>query len=121
MTRLLIAALACIATGCGSGEQTGSGPPAGSVDLSSLPVTLEGMFVVDVAEGDVDDEGDDEYSEFNFGTLTVGSEEIPVQVSGSVLRAAGLPAEGGNVSATLGSKSDEYGHPIYEITSIRRQ
>jgi hypothetical protein len=122
MIRLsLLAALVCLSAGCGSGKPADSKQAETTVDLSSLPVTVEGKLVADVAEGDVDDEGGSEYSEINFGTLTVGSEEILLQVSGSVLRSASLPETGGNVRATLGRKSDEHGATYYEITSLERQ
>ncbi len=118
---LVIAALACFFAACSSGDQPASRNTASTVDLSSLPVTVEGLLVADVGEGDVDEEGDgDEYSEFNFGTLTVGSEEIPVHVSGSVLRSANLPEAEGRVRATIGSKSEEYGHTYYQIISLQR-
>jgi hypothetical protein len=118
---LVIAALVGISAGCSSSDEPAKKQTASSVDLSSLPVTVEGMLVADVGEGDVDEDGGDEYSEINFGTLTVGSEEIMVQVSGSVLRSASLPEGGGKVRATLGSKSDEYGATYYEITRLERQ
>jgi hypothetical protein len=122
MIRLsLLAALVCFSAGCGSSDPADSKQADTTVDLSSLPVTVEGRLVADVSEGDVDDEGESEYSEINFGTLTVGSNEIMVQVSGSVLRSANLPEAGGDVRATLGSKSDEHGPTYYEITSLEHQ
>lgn len=122
MVRSLLVVLACLAAGCSSGDPSGQQPDSTTVDLSSLPVTLEGMLVADIGEGDVDeDEGGGGYSEVNFGTLTVGSEEILVQVSGDVLRSANLPEAQGKVRATIGSKSDEYGPTYYQITSIERQ
>jgi hypothetical protein len=85
--------------------------------LGKLPATIDGVLTVDVAEGDVDEEGT---SEFIFGTLTVGSEEIPIQISGSVLTSAGISEDGGKVTATLGSKSDEFGLTTYTVTSLQR-
>lgn len=70
-----------------------------------------------MAEGDVDD---DDYSEVSFGSLTMGDEEIPVQVSGLVLRSARISPDGGHVRATLSSKSDEYGYTYYQISSLSR-
>jgi hypothetical protein len=77
------------------------------VELSSLPVTLEGLLVADVGEGDVDEDGEEgEYSEINFGTLTVGSTEIPVQESGGVLKWSGRPsAANPMISATPAIRS----------------
>jgi hypothetical protein len=119
MIRLaLLATLVCLCAGCGSSDPADSKQAGNTVDLSNLPVTVKGNLVADVSEGEVDDEGG---SEFNFGTLTVGSQEIMVQVSGSVLQSANLPEDGGNVRATLGSKSDDYGATYYEITSLERQ
>ena len=93
MLRSLFAlVLVCSIAGCGARNQSVSDQAPASVDLSSLPVTLEGRLIADVGEGDVDSEGEEsEYSEFNFGTLTVGADEIPVQVSGSVLKSANCP------------------------------
>ena len=101
---------------CGSHEQSvSSSSPPGT--LSSLPATVDGLLVADVAEGDIDDEGT---SEFNFGTLTVGDEELLVEVSGSLLRSAGVPDTGANVRATLGSKSEQFGATTYKITALSR-
>lgn len=120
-TLLLVIAVGVFSVGCGSGGDGASPSSASVVDLSTLPVTLEGMLMADIAEGDVDedDEGG-EYSEFNFGTLTVGSQEILVQVSGELLRSAGLPEAEGRVRATLGSKTDEYGVTTYTITALEK-
>ena len=99
-------------------------PPAGSAapsssshTLATLPVTLEGMFVVSVEKGDVDA---NDISEANFGTLTVAGVDHLVQVSGAVLGPAGLPRTGGKVRATLGSRTDSYGPPTYIITAMER-
>jgi hypothetical protein len=122
MTRTLcIAMLMCLTAGCGTREEAGTTAGDAGVDLSNLPLTVEGMLVADVGEGDVDEDGDGgEYSEVNFGTLTVGGEEILVQVSGSVLKAANLPEAEGKVRATIGSKSSESGATYYEITDLER-
>jgi hypothetical protein len=88
-----------------------------TVSLATLPVNVEGMLTVDVAEGDVNEEGS---SEFNFGTLTVENEDISIQVSGSILQSANLPDEGGKVRATLGSKTEQFGETFYTITSLQR-
>ena len=85
--------------------------------LSSLPVTLEGVFSLSVEKGPVDEKG---VSEANFGTLTVNGVEHLVQVSGTVLSAAGLPRTGGKAKATLGSRTDQYGAPTYVITAMEK-
>ena len=122
MSRSLFAlVLVCFIAGCGARNQSVSDQAPASVDLSSLPVTLEGRLIADVGEGDVDSEGEEsEYSEFNFGTLTVGADEIPVQVSGSVLKSANLSGADEKVRATIGRKSDEAGATYYHITKIER-
>ncbi len=48
--------LACFVTACGSGGDGASPSAASAVDLSTLPVTLEGMLMADIAEGDVDED-----------------------------------------------------------------
>ena len=113
---IVLVVLTLALSACGSREQSvsaSSPTPA----LASLPATVEGMLVVDVAEGDVDDEGT---SEFNFGTLTVGDDEFLVEVGGSLLQSAGVPETGANVRATLGSKTEQYGATTYRITSLSR-
>jgi len=93
----------------------GCGPTSGT--LPSLPVTLEGVFLLSVEKGPVDEKG---ISEANFGTLTVMGAEYLVQVSGTVLGASGVPRTGGKVRATLGSRTDQYGPPSYIITAMER-
>ena len=114
---ILCAAVASLLlVACGS-EGLGPNPGTSSV-VASLPTTVEGDLVIDVGEGDVD-EG--ENAEFNFGTLTVGGEEIDVQVSGSTLQAGGFSGEtSGKVRATISSKTDEYGPTTYTVTSLQR-
>ena len=113
---LAVASLMLAACGAGDPASTTSGSSISAV--ASLPVTLEGELVADIAEGDVDGEGT---SEFNFGSLTVNGEEIPVQVSGSVMQSAGLTGESsGKVRATISSKTDEYGSTIYTVSALQR-
>ena len=103
---------------CGSDGVTTSSDSQSSV-VASLPTTLEGDFVIDVEEGD-EDVGDGN-SEFNFGTLTVSGEDIPVVVSGSVLQSAGFSGgASGKVRATISAKTDEYGPTSYIVTSLQR-
>jgi hypothetical protein len=113
---IVVIVLALALAACGSAEQSVSATsPTPSV--ASLPATVEGMLVVDVAEGDVDDEGT---SEFNFGTLTVGDDDLMVEVGGSLLQSAGVPEAGAKVRATLGSKTEQYGATTYRITALSR-
>jgi hypothetical protein len=112
----MVFVVALTLTACSSKEpEAGSETPG--INLSSLPVTVEGVLVADVAEGDVDEEGT---SEFNFGTLTAGENELLIEVSGALLQSAGIPEEGARVRATLGSKSERFGANTYTITSLSR-
>lgn len=106
-----------ILIGCGSAETEPSDPGPTAISLASLPATLEGDLVIDVAEGDVEEDGT---SEFNAATLTVNGEEILVEVGGSILQSAGLPESGGKVRATLSSKTEEYGVTVYVVSSLER-
>ena len=90
---------------------------AGSTPIASLPAVVEGAFAISVEKGDVDDKG---ISEVSFGTLTVNGTEYLVQVSGTVMRASGVPREGARVRATLGSRTDQYGPPTFIITAMQR-
>lgn len=81
-------------------------------------MTLEGDLIADVGEGDEDVGGN---SEFNFGDLTVDGEQIPIQVSGSVLMSAGFSGQPeGKVRATISGKTDEFGPTVYTITELQR-
>jgi hypothetical protein len=102
---------------CGNRTPESPADSISTASLATLPATVEGMLVVDVAEGEVDEEGT---SEFNFGTLTLGNEDISIQVSGSILQSADLSEEGGKVRATLGSKTEQFGETFYTITSLQR-
>lgn len=82
-----------------------------------LPATVEGFLVIEAADGDVDAAGT---FENNYGTLTVGKLGIAIEVSGSVLKPVALPPTGGRVRATLGSRSDEFGFPLYVVTALKR-
>jgi hypothetical protein len=120
--RALCLAMLCalLVAGCDPAKPPAQGsaaPASSSHTLATLPVTLEGFFVVSVEKGDVDE---NDISEANFGTLTVAGVDHLVQVSGTVLRASGLPRTGGKVKATLGSRIDLYGPPTYIITAMER-
>lgn len=109
--------LAAAIAGCGA--SVGDVPDATAPIPARLPATVEGVLAADVSEGDVDARG---YSEFNTGSLTVGRDELLVEVSGRVLRAADIPPGGRAmpVRATLGSKKNEYGADFYTITALER-
>jgi hypothetical protein len=118
----LCVALLCglLLVGCDPAKSPPSGsagPASSSHTLATLPVTLDGVFIVSVEKGDVDE---NDVSEVNFGTLTVAGVDHLVQVSGAVLRASGLPRTGGKVRATLGSRTDLYGPPTYIVTAMER-
>ena len=110
----LLLSIALLVSACG-----GSGPAsqtsAGSV-VATLPATVEGDVIFDVIEGD-DEFGD--YGNWNFGTLTVESEEILVEADGPVLKNLKLPEEGGRVRATISSVKQEAGDSLYKTTSIQ--
>ena len=109
--------LAALLAGCDA--SSGSAADRATAIPARLPATVEGVLAADVSEGDVDARG---YAEFNTGSLTVGREELLVEVSGRVLRDADIPPEGGAmpVRATLGSKKQEYGADFYTITALER-
>lgn len=113
--KLLLSTCLVLLAACGGDETPAAGAPDG---LGPLPATVEGFLIVDVAEGDVDDEG---HSELNFGTLSIEGDEVMVQVSGDLLSSASIPPEGSEVRATLGSSSDEYGVTSYTVTALERR
>ena len=121
LRRTLFIATGCalVVIACGRNEeQTAAGTQTlGSTTMMILPATVEGIFSVSVEKGDVDDKG---ISEVNFGTLVVNGVEHLVQVSGTLVSAAGIPREGGKVRATLGSRTDVYGVPTYIITAMEK-
>jgi hypothetical protein len=102
--------------GCGAQDDAAS---AATVDLSRLPVTVEGKIDVSVAEGDDDGNG---VAEYNFGTLTVGEQAIDVLVDPEVMRKhAELADAESHVRATLGSATNEFGGgTVYRVTSIEK-
>ena len=106
---------ACDSGAPGRAAASAAGPVSA---LVTLPATVEGELVIDVAEGEVDDDGN---SAINYGTLTTGSDDIAVQVSGSILQAAGLAESGGAVRATLDAKVEQYGQDFYIISTLQRR
>lgn len=113
---LSVALVSILLSACGSNHADSSASPA-TTAVATLPTTVEGTLTVDVAEGDTDAT---DTSQFNFGTLAVGNEQISVQVSGSVLSAAGIAGDGVKVKATLGSKSEQFGGTTYTVTALQR-
>ncbi|MEO8671631.1 MAG: hypothetical protein ABI411_09985 [Tahibacter sp.] len=110
-----------VVSACGSDERASPAAKASaaapSLNLDHLPATVEGVLEVVVEEGDEDDEGS---AEFVFADLKVGSKSIPIQLNGAVLKRAGVPAEGGRVRVTLGSKSTQYGPENYVVTAVEK-
>jgi hypothetical protein len=102
-------------SGCESQEQAAA--KAAVAALHSLPATLEGELDMSVGEGD--DSEDD--VEMLYGFLTVGEEELYIQVDSRLLDSAGISTESARVRATIGSKED-LGHDMihYTITSLTR-
>ena len=116
----IAAGCALVVIGCGpkeTPEKASGAQPLSSGTMMILPATVEGTFSISVEKGDVDDKG---VSEVNFGALTVNGVEHLVQVSGTLVRAAEIPREGGKVRATLGSRTDVYGAPTYIITAMEK-
>jgi hypothetical protein len=95
---------------------SGSGS-ASSQSLSSLPATVDGVLIIDMAEGDVAADGT---TEIHAATLRVGGDEIAVKVSRSIMHSAGVAATGGKVRATLSSKSAQSGTTVYTVSSLER-
>ena len=113
--------LLCLAlAGCGTGSDTEDvpGKTAQAEEVTKFPAVVEGDFIVDVAEGDTDDEG---VSDFNFGTLVVDGKQMHVDVDGAVLAGIGITGdESVRVRATLGSSSNEYGVVTYRVTAMEK-
>lgn len=108
---------ALLVAGCGSGTPTADyGNGSAAFATPTVPTTVEGTLEADVAEGEVAEDG---YSDYNFGVLRVGQEQILVVVSGDLLRSAGLPDGIGDVVATIGSGPGQHGQ--YTITALRRK
>lgn len=106
--------LALLLAGCGD---SGSEQVAPNV-LTAFPVTLSGELMVSVAEGMVDERG---YSDVNWADLETSSGTYLVEVSGQLLRNAGVTPDGGRVHATLGSSKDMHGVMMYSVIALRSQ
>jgi hypothetical protein len=112
---LAVLAAAALLAGCGGKDDAAT---AATVDLSKLPVTVEGKLDVSVTEGDVDD---DDVSELNFGTLTVGAQAIDVLVDPDVMRQhADLADAEVPVRATLGATKEIGGQTVYQVTALEK-
>lgn len=114
---LNLSLLGLLLLGAGSTAASPAAESAASTASIALPARFEGFLIIEASDGDVDAAGTHEN---NFGTLTVGKREFAVQVSGGLLARAALPAAGGKVRATLGSRSDEFGFALYEVTALER-
>ncbi len=113
---ILLALSFLLLLACGKNEP-GATSAASDKLLNSLPATVEGVLVLDVSEGD-GEFGD--YTDFNFGTLTIGTEDVLVEASGEVVRNLKLPDDGGRVRVTISSKSGEGYMTMYKISSVQR-
>ena len=91
-------------------------PSAFAQDLA-LPATVEGTLVIEVPAAEV--ENNDTQS--NYGTLTVGDASYAVDVPTPVLEKSGLPEGGGPVRATLGSMDEGDGFPLYTVTALEKR
>lgn len=118
---MALVAFTVILPGCDSREKNvPKSPPTASTSSNlTLPATLEGVLVIAVEKGDAEDNTD-----IGFGTLTVGSKEYGVEVSGAVMRSAQIYGDeifnqGRQVRATLGAKS-EHSSDDYVITAIEK-
>jgi hypothetical protein len=80
----------------------------------ALPATLEGQLVIEVPAAEVE-ENDENVA---FGSLVVGGKEYAVEVPDALLQSAKVPAEGGDVKATLGEETEEFGFPMYRVTAL---
>ncbi|MFT3808106.1 hypothetical protein [Arenimonas sp.] len=115
---LLLLCLPLAACGGGSDKEADAGMPDQAAQITQFPAVVEGEFIVDVAEGDTDDEG---VSDFNFGTLVVDGKQMHVDVDGAVLASIGITGdEAVRVRATLGSSRDEYGLVTYKVTAMEK-
>ena len=78
----------------------------------TLPATVQGQLVIDVAADEVEENED----RIALGTLTVDGKEYAVEVPEAL--AAKVPAGGGAASVTLGEESEEFGFPTYKVTAV---
>ena len=117
MTRFLAFAVLSLALATAPGARAQDGRT--DTYAGALPATLEGRLVIEVPAADVENNDTDS----NYGTLTVGDQEYMVDVPTRVLDAAKLPAAGADVRATLVEADDSFGlpFPVYRIGKLERR
>jgi hypothetical protein len=84
--------------------------------LATLPATVEGLLDMSLGEGDDDDDGVD----MLYGGLTLGNEDLFIQVDARLLDEAGI-GEPTRVRATIGSSiRDGHDQTTYTITALTK-
>lgn len=114
-----LSALLLVACGSSSSDPSSASP---SPALASLPATLDGAFAA--IAGGIEPDG----SEYFLGGLSVRGEEVSVKVGKAVVDSVGmLPSDGGlpttggaKIRATLDSKNDFLGEPVYVVSAMQR-
>ena len=92
---------------------------AGGADKfeGTLPAQVDGALVIEVQP-----EADEDGAVFAYGTVTTDAgANYSVEIPEAVLTAAGLPADGGAVKATLGEETEEFGFPMYRVTALEKK
>jgi hypothetical protein len=115
MTRLLTSVLLAFALAV----TTSPTALAGGADKfeGTLPAQVEGTLVVEVQP-----EADEDGAVYAYGTITADAGgDYSVEIAEAVLTAAGLPADGGPVKATLGEETEEFGFPMYRVTALEKK
>jgi hypothetical protein len=111
---------ACGAREAGAPSDAASKDAAAIPQLATLPATVEGFLEWDASVGEDEESNQGRgLGETSMGTLKVGDQELFVEAETKVLQAAGVPVEGVQVRATLGSREDD-DHPVYLITAVTR-
>ena len=121
-SRLIIGVLAAtLLAACGAREADEPSQDAAAVPaLATLPATVEGFLEWDASVGEDEENNESRgLGETSMGTLKVGDHELFVEAETKVLEAAGIPVEGAQVRATLGSREGD-DDPIYLITAVTR-
>ena len=80
----------------------------------ALPADVSGNLLIEVPP-----EADEDGALYAYGTLTADGKAYAVEIPGAVLEAAGLPAEGGAVTATFGEMTEDFGFPMYQVTALK--
>lgn len=92
---------------------------AGGADKfeGTLPAQVDGTLLIEVPP-----EADEDGAVYAYGTLTADAGgDYSVEIPEAVLTAAGLPADGGAVKATLGEETEEFGFPMYRVTALEKK